>query len=117
MAATMDDEERNAREEAKGDLDGGQLWRANREARGETPAMRVAGDGRGGRIGAGGKRMGRSGGGMRGAGGAGGIGGGAGGDDGLVAAMKPAVEMAPLAKGYPAEVSKDLFWNEPIPRV
>jgi hypothetical protein len=48
MAYTMDDDERNVKEEAKGDLHGGQLHRANRAARGETPAFGGQGGGRGG---------------------------------------------------------------------
>lgn len=98
-------EDRNEREELKGDLHGGQLHRQNRAARGELPPPpmeRGAGRGRGG--------------------GRGGRGGRAAHErqldntaaDALKAGMKPDHEAPPLAKGFPEELSLDMFWNKPI---
>jgi hypothetical protein len=98
-------DDRNEREELKGDLHGGQLHRQNRAARGELrppPMEHGAGRGRGG--------------------GRGGRGGGAAyerqrgsmGPDALKAGMKPDYDCPPLAKGIAEELSADMFWNEPI---
>ena len=108
-------EERNEKEELKGDLHEGQLHRANRAAAG------------GGQIGGFENRprvFGNTGGMGRGAfgsgrGGRGGMRGGAGGPggeqmDALCAARKPAVHAPPMAKGFAEELDKSLFWDEPI---
>jgi hypothetical protein len=94
-------EDRNEREELKGDLHGGQLHRQNRAARGELPPPPMervhAGGGRGGMRGrAARERRADT------------------GPDGLRAGMKPDHEAPPLAKGIPEELSPDLFWDEPI---
>jgi hypothetical protein len=98
-------EDRNEREELKGDLHGGQLHRQNRAARGELrpppmehSAARGRGGGRGGRGGraAHERKMDSM------------------GPDALKAGMKPDHDAPPLAKGIPEELSNDMFWNEPI---
>ncbi|KAF2821061.1 hypothetical protein CC86DRAFT_411369 [Ophiobolus disseminans] len=89
-------EERDDREELKGDLHEGQLHRQNRAARDPNPPTHFAGGG-----GRGGARAGR-----------------AGWDDGkmdaLCAGRKPEGEAPPLAKGYAEEMDKSMFWDEPI---
>ncbi|OSS53034.1 hypothetical protein B5807_02937 [Epicoccum nigrum] len=107
-------EERNEKEEKKGDLHEGQLHRANRAASGGGQIMGY--DSRPPNYGnAGGMRggFGSGRGGMR--GGAGGPGGPGGGQMGaLCAGRKPAVHAPPLAKGFAEELDKSLFWDEPI---
>ncbi|KAF2034228.1 hypothetical protein EK21DRAFT_49632, partial [Setomelanomma holmii] len=110
-------EERDDREELKGDLHEGQLHRQNRAARDPMAGMGggMGGGGRGGMMGGG--SMGR----------AGGVaGGGRGGtrsrggrkeDAGshtLCAGRKPAGEAPPLAKGFAEELDKSMFWDSPI---
>jgi hypothetical protein len=94
-------EDRNEREELKGDLHGGQLHRQNRAARGELqpPPMERApagGRGRGARGRAARERQTDL------------------GPDGLQAGMKPDYDAPPLAKGIPEELSADMFWDGPI---
>lgn len=110
-------EERDDREELKGDLHEGQLHRQNRAARGDEGDGGRGGFGRqGGGFGCG------RGGGMMGRGGAGGGRGGRGGraerDDGMMDALcagrKPEGDAPPLAKGFAEELSKDMFWDGPI---
>lgn len=105
-------EERDDREDLKGDLHEGQLHRQNRMARGE-PVGVEAGGGRGGRGGFA-ARGGRGGGGLR--GGRAGVGGGAEGGmgDALCAGRKPEGRMPPLAKGLAEEMDKSMFWDGPI---
>lgn len=113
-------EDRNEKEEKKGDLHEGQLHRANRAAAGggqmmgfenTPPTYGNAGGGKGGFGGRGGFGGGK--GGMR--GGAGGPGGPGGGQmDALCAGRKPDVHAPPLAKGFAEELDKSLFWDEPI---
>lgn len=86
-------DERDDREELKGELHEGQLHRQNRAA--------LGGDGGGGR---------------------GGFGGGSGGgrgvrpqvDDGKLCAGRKQGEAPPLAKGAAEECEKDMFWDGPI---
>ncbi|KAF2683929.1 hypothetical protein K458DRAFT_303387 [Lentithecium fluviatile CBS 122367] len=96
-------EDRNEREELKGDLHGGQLHRQNRAARGELapppPTTIVRAAGRGGRGYAG----------VRGVRQTANVGTGS---DGLKAGMKLSDEALPLAKGISEELSADLFWKE-----
>ncbi|KAF2713074.1 hypothetical protein K504DRAFT_340495, partial [Pleomassaria siparia CBS 279.74] len=102
------DEDQNAKEELKGDLHGGQLHRQNRAANMvENPE--VFGQMRSGER----ERGGRGG---RGGGGRGGRGGRSLDDreDGITAAIKPAKEAPPLAKGFAKELDKGLFWDGPI---
>lgn len=99
-------DERDDREERKGDLHGGQLHRQNRAARGEPtgppPPRASSGRGRGG----------------RGRGGHNGLNGqnGQGAQDELQPKIcARAQEGVPnLAKGKPQELSDDLFWDKPI---
>lgn len=97
-------EDKDDKEELKGDLHGGQLHRQNRAARAPPPKLDMIGGGGGG-----------GGGGMRRRGGAnkaGGIDGGL--EESLRAAMKPEHDAPPLAKGFAEELSADMFWSEPI---
>lgn len=111
-------EERNEKEELKGDLHEGQLHRANRAAAGGGQAggfeNRPPVFGNAGGMGRGAFGSGRGGrGGMR--GGAGAPGGPGGGQmDALCAGRKPAVHAPPLAKGFAEELDKSMFWDEPI---
>ena len=94
------DEQRDSREELKGDLHGGQLHRQNRAARvGPLPEPVVSGRGKKGRAGAG-------------------LGGGNGGGnveaEVLCAGRKPEGKAPPLAKGFAEEMDKSMFWDEPI---
>jgi hypothetical protein len=119
-------EERNEKEEKKGDLHEGQLHRANRAAAAAAGGGQVMGFenrpatyGDGGMRGGFGGGKGGFGGGRGGSGGRGGMRGGAGGpDDGkmdaLCAGRKPAVHAPPMAKGFAEELDKSLFWDEPI---
>ena len=100
------DEEKNEKEEMKGDLHGGQLHRQNRAARAPDESQRFVGDGRSGMVG----RKQR-----------GGRGGGRGGgivqdrkDEGLVAGRKPDHDAPPLAKGFAEEMDRSMFWEEAI---
>jgi hypothetical protein len=120
-------EERDDREELKGELHEGQLYRQNKAARDPGAGMGFesgSGFGRGGMMGRG--EGGGGGGGMYDRGGGpsrGGMhGGGRGGrnanqnegmGDTLRAGMKPDVEAAPLAKGT-GDMDKNLFWSGPI---
>lgn len=114
--------EQNEREELKGELHGGQLHRQNRVARGELagpppPQIHMAPrSGRGGRGMAHGASSMR--GGMMGAGFRGGFAmdGGTLAPEDLVAARRTDPNAPPLAKGYPKELSADMFWSEPIVR-
>jgi hypothetical protein len=123
-------EERDDREELKGELHEGQLYRQNKAARDLDAGMGFdSGDGfgRGGMMGRGGRGGGGGGGGgMYGRGGGpsrGGMnGGGRGGrnagqsenvGDTLCAGRKPDGEAAPLAKGT-GDMDKKLFWSGPI---
>ncbi|KAF2998812.1 hypothetical protein E8E13_001596 [Curvularia kusanoi] len=129
-------DERNEKEEKKGDLHEGQLHRANRAAAGGAGLMGtnavisntnpvfsgpvMAHEGRPAPYGNGGMRGGRGGrGGMGGR--SGGVTGGgpmrgqAGGQlDALCAARKPAHPALPCAKGIAEELDKSLFWDGPI---
>jgi hypothetical protein len=103
-------DERDDREELKGELHEGQLHRQNRAARdSEGGGSGFAGSSRdGGRVGGG---MGR-----------GGAGGGRGGrnrngDDGMADVLRAGMkegEAPPLAKGIPDELDKSMFWEGPI---
>ncbi|KAF2014310.1 hypothetical protein BU24DRAFT_492970 [Aaosphaeria arxii CBS 175.79] len=107
-------EDKDEKEELKGDLHGGQLHRANRAARerenGHQHMMMMHGGGGEGRRG--GKKKGRGGpmmgmpmreGAFK------------QGIEGYTAAMKPpGKDVLPCAKGFPEELSKDLFWDGPI---
>ncbi|KAF2472860.1 uncharacterized protein BDR25DRAFT_283415 [Lindgomyces ingoldianus] len=84
-------EDRDDREELKGDLHGGQLHRANRAALQPVPNMSLL-EPVGGRGRANLSPF-----------------------DPLVAAYKPENSCPPLAKGHAAELPAELFWNEPIP--
>jgi hypothetical protein len=91
------DEDKNRKEEMKGDLHGGQLHRQNRAARAPEESQRFGGDGRG-RPARGGKKpivQDRE-------------------DEGLVAGRKPDHDAPPLAKGFAEELDKSFFWDEPI---
>lgn len=117
-------EDRNEKEEKKGDLHEGQLHRANRAAMGMTQGGMVD-EGGGGGEGTGG-RGGGTGGGRGGRGGRGGVGRGVGrgGGDGrgagmgaldpLCAGRKPEGNVAPLAKGIAEELDRKLFWDGPV---
>jgi hypothetical protein len=120
-------DERDDREELKGELHEGMLHRQNRAARETGPGMGF-GNGGGGRGGFGGMdgRGGFGGGGGMMGGGSGGLdGGGRGGrnanrnqNDGMpdttvCAGRKTDAEAAPLAKGT-GDMDKKLFWNGPI---
>lgn len=100
-------EDRNEKEEKKGDLHEGQLHRANRVAAGQAVGGgfengRVA-NGGGGRGGKGGRAS------------AGRVETGRGTMDALVAGRKPeGVPVPPLAKGFAEELDKNMFWEEPI---
>ncbi|KAI8941687.1 hypothetical protein NX059_002897 [Plenodomus lindquistii] len=134
-------EERDDREELKGDLHEGQLHRQNRAAQqgmgmgfgdGEVGGGKGFGGGRydGGRGGFEGRGRGRGrgrgmggfeggrGGEMRGRGGRGGRGGRMEQDDGhadtLCAGRKPDSDAPPLAKGFAEELDKSMFWDGPI---
>lgn len=91
------DEEKDAKEEGKEDLHGGQLHRQNRVARGETVVF-TGGPGAGARGGRGGKRSGMA--------------GGKGKPDEeehcVRAAFKPG-NVWPCAKGFPEELDRDMF--------
>jgi hypothetical protein len=98
-------EDRNDREELKGDLHEGQLHRQNRAARdpaglGGQSAMggagsgRVRDGGRGGRV----RREEQ----------------GDGKEDALCAGRQTEKNSPPLAKGYAEELNKGMFWDEPI---
>jgi hypothetical protein len=99
-------DQRDDREELKGDLHEGQLHRLNKAARDPQPMMGFGGDnGGGGRGGRGGGRGGRGGRADRGDGKA----------DALCAGRKPEGKaVPPMAKGFPEELDKSLFWDEPI---
>lgn len=109
-------EERDEREELKGDLHEGQLHRQNRAAReggdgGGNGMMGGGGDGRrGGGVEGGMGRGGRGGG----RGGRGGGEGGSGRVDSLRAGMKPEIDAPPMAKGFAEELDKSMFWDGPI---
>lgn len=101
-------EDKDEKEEAKGDLHGGQLHRQNRAARepppatfGAPPGLRDR-SGRGGRGGRGGGR-GRGGGAFQVE------------EEGFLrAAIKPDHPAPSLCKGFADELSADLFWDKPI---
>lgn len=102
-------EERDDREELKGDLHEGQLHRQNRAARDGGDGGGFGGGGRGGRGDFGGGRG--QGGGSVGRGGRG----GSGGPDALCAGRKPeGGRVLPLAKGFAEELDKSMFWDGPI---
>jgi hypothetical protein len=114
-------DERDDREELKGELHEGMLRRQNRAARETGPGMGFGnGGGRGGFDGMGGRGGFGGGGGMMGGGRRGMNGGGrnANQNDGMpdttvCAGRKPDVEAAPLAKGT-GDMDKKLFWSGPI---
>ncbi|KAF2272043.1 uncharacterized protein EI97DRAFT_446128 [Westerdykella ornata] len=99
------DEDKDAKEEGKEDLHGGQLHRQNRVARGEVVVFGGDGNGNGGRGGRGGKRGG-------GAGAGGGKGKGKTGEEEeehcVRAGCKPG-DVWPCAKGFPEELERDMF--------
>ncbi|KAH7071851.1 hypothetical protein BKA63DRAFT_554766 [Paraphoma chrysanthemicola] len=110
-------EERDDREELKGELHDGQLHRQNRTV---TEGMNGGGGEMGG-PGFGGRGRGGKGGVMGGGGSRGGRGGGRGGRenqdgtmDALVAGRKPAGGAPPLAKNFAEELDKSMFWDGPI---
>lgn len=91
-------EERDNREELKGNLHEGQLHRQNRAAREGPQAEHVAGyNGKG--KGKGKARGGDDRGGQV---------------DALWAGKKPEYDCPPLAKGFAEELDKSMFWDEPI---
>jgi hypothetical protein len=95
----IETDERDGREELKGDLHGGQLHRQNRAARGELmgpPPPREPRGGRGGRGGQGGGQQGNP------------------ALEPLVCGRKVDDNTPKLAKGKPEELDDDLFWNTPI---
>jgi hypothetical protein len=94
-------EERDDREELKGNLHEGQLHRQNRVARGDGDGVReeVVREGRGARGGGRGGRAREKEDGNK---------------DALCAGRKPEGEAPPLAKGFAEELSKDMFWDGPI---
>jgi hypothetical protein len=101
-------EDKDAKEEAKEDLHGGQLHRLNRAAKEPfAGAMGFSGGERGG-----------FGGGGRGGGRGGRKGGGRGqppAENGVRCAYKPeGPDVLPLAKGFAEELSADMFWDKPI---
>ena len=91
------DEEKNSKEELKGDLHGGQLHRQNRAAIQGPEPVPFGG-------------MGAQGGGK----GKGQVGKGPEGSEGLTAAMAPAGDVWPCAKGFAEELDRSLFWDGPI---
>ncbi|CAO2653694.1 Nn.00g031050.m01.CDS01 [Neocucurbitaria sp. VM-36] len=100
-------EERDDREELKGNLHEGQLHRQNRAAREGEGGMMGGGGGRGGARGRGerGSRGGRVGGGGEQRGGL---------MDALCAGKKRESDAPPLAKGFAEELDKSMFWDGPI---
>lgn len=92
--------ERDGREELKGDLHGGQLHRQNRAARGEPTGPPPPRESRG-RVGRGGATSGQQGGGNTGL-------------TPLVCGRKGDDGTPKLAKGRPEELGEELFWDTPI---
>lgn len=104
-------DERNEKEEKKGDLHEGQLHRVNRAAIGiQSGAMLDEGRLMSSRGGGAGRGRGAARGGRGGAP----VGGGGGRLDPLCAGRKPEGNAPPLAKGFAEELDKSLFWDEPI---
>ena len=98
-------EELDEREALKGDLHEGQLHRQNRAARAGPPPPPPPQP----------AHMMRGRAAMSGSKGGGGMGGGRNGaEDALCAARKPEGRAPPLAKGFPEELDKSMFWDEAI---
>lgn len=97
-------EERDDREELKGDLHEGQLHRQNRAARDGPQLALIKGGGGGGERGQE-RRAGRNCGEDR---------AGCSMTDALCAGRKPEGSAPPLAKGFAEEMDKSMFWEEPI---
>lgn len=104
--------ERDEKEEKKGDLHEGQLHRQNRAAQGGPPAVMAHENRPASYGGGGGSRGGRAG--RRGCRGGSGAGKRNGQLDALCAGRKPEGNVPPLAKGFAEELDKNLFWDEPI---